>query len=29
MKLVVQAMERHIAQHPEQWLVAQPIWSPQ
>ena len=26
MALVAQAMERHIAQHPEQWLVAQPIW---
>jgi lauroyl/myristoyl acyltransferase len=29
MELVVQAMERHIGQHPEQWLVAQPIWSAQ
>jgi lauroyl/myristoyl acyltransferase len=29
LKLVVQAMERHIAQHPEQWLVAQPVWSAQ
>ena len=26
MELVVKAMERHIAQHPEQWLVAQRIW---
>jgi KDO2-lipid IV(A) lauroyltransferase len=26
MELVVEAMERHIAQHPEQWLVAQRIW---
>lgn len=26
MKLVVAAMERHIGKHPEQWLVAQPIW---
>jgi len=26
MDQVVRAMERHIAQHPEQWLVAAPIW---
>ncbi len=26
MKLVVAAMERHIAQHPEQWLVIHRIW---
>lgn len=26
MEIVVRAMERHIAQHPEQWLVAAPIW---
>jgi KDO2-lipid IV(A) lauroyltransferase len=26
MKLVVAAMERRIAEHPEQWLVAQRIW---
>ncbi|MGC9335767.1 MAG: lysophospholipid acyltransferase family protein, partial [Anaerolineae bacterium] len=26
MAKVVRAMERHIAQHPEQWLVAAPIW---
>ena len=26
MKMVVAAMERRIAQHPEQWLVAQRIW---
>lgn len=26
MEMVVTAMERHIAQHPEQWLVATRIW---
>lgn len=26
MKMVVGAMERHISRHPEQWLVAQPVW---
>jgi lauroyl/myristoyl acyltransferase len=26
MRLVVETMERHISQHPEQWLVAAPIW---
>lgn len=26
MKLVVAAMERHISRHPDQWLVAAPIW---
>jgi len=26
MEGVVRAMERHIAQHPEQWLVAAPVW---
>jgi lauroyl/myristoyl acyltransferase len=26
MELVVAALERHIGQHPEQWLVAQPVW---
>ncbi len=26
MEKVVAAMERHIAQHPDQWLVARPIW---
>jgi KDO2-lipid IV(A) lauroyltransferase len=26
MRMVAATMERHIAQHPEQWLVAQPIW---
>ena len=27
MKMVVEALERHISQHPEQWLVAAPVWS--
>jgi lauroyl/myristoyl acyltransferase len=26
MKMVVAAMERHISKHPEQWLVASPVW---
>lgn len=26
MKKVVTIMERHISQHPEQWLVAAPVW---
>ena len=26
MKIVVAAMERHLSQHPEQWLVAAPVW---
>lgn len=26
MKIVVAVMERHIAMHPEQWLVAAPVW---
>jgi len=25
-KMVVAVMERHISQHPEQWLVAAPVW---
>jgi lauroyl/myristoyl acyltransferase len=29
MELVVRAMERHIGPQPEQWLVAQPVWSAQ
>jgi KDO2-lipid IV(A) lauroyltransferase len=27
MKLVVAALERHIGPHPEQWLVAQRLWT--
>jgi KDO2-lipid IV(A) lauroyltransferase len=27
MKMVVEVLERHISQHPEQWLVAAPVWS--
>lgn len=26
MEMVVDAMERHISRHPEQWLVAVPVW---
>jgi lauroyl/myristoyl acyltransferase len=26
MEMAVAVMERHIAQHPEQWLVAAPVW---
>jgi KDO2-lipid IV(A) lauroyltransferase len=26
MEMVVDAMERHISEHPEQWLVAVPVW---
>jgi lauroyl/myristoyl acyltransferase len=26
MKLIVAVMERHISRHPDQWLVAAPIW---
>ncbi|MGD8398948.1 MAG: lysophospholipid acyltransferase family protein, partial [Anaerolineae bacterium] len=26
MEMVVDVMERHISQHPEQWLVAVPVW---
>jgi KDO2-lipid IV(A) lauroyltransferase len=26
MKMVVQVMERYISRHPEQWLVATPVW---
>jgi lauroyl/myristoyl acyltransferase len=26
MKMVIDVMERYIAEHPEQWLVAQPVW---
>ena len=26
MKMVIDLMEQHIAQHPEQWLVAAPVW---
>jgi lauroyl/myristoyl acyltransferase len=26
MKLMVEVLERHISRHPEQWLVAQPVW---
>ncbi len=26
MELVVEVMERHIGRHPEQWLVAAPVW---
>ncbi|HIC88674.1 MAG TPA: hypothetical protein EYP04_04645 [Anaerolineae bacterium] len=26
LQMVVQTMERHIAPHPEQWLVARPVW---
>jgi KDO2-lipid IV(A) lauroyltransferase len=27
MELVVAAVERHVGQHPEQWLLAQPVWN--
>jgi KDO2-lipid IV(A) lauroyltransferase len=26
MEMVVDAMERHISRHPEQWLVAAAVW---
>ncbi len=26
MRMAVAVMERHIAEHPEQWLVARPVW---
>jgi lauroyl/myristoyl acyltransferase len=26
MEMVIAVLERYIAKHPEQWLVARPVW---